>query len=446
MSDTAPKPNILYILADDMGYGDVGFHGSRIHTPNLDRIARTGVELTRHYVCPVCTPTRTCLMTGRHPGRFGVHATTPSNDPVLPDGYHTIASMLRDGGYETALFGKWHLGSDPQFYANKYGFDYSYGSFAGGIDPYNHCYKRGPWCRTWHRNGELVDERGHVTDLLTDEACQWIDQRSQDKPWFCYVPFTAIHLPIKAPEHWIDRYENTRYEDDPERDEAFKRYAAYTSHMDYSIGRLIETLKTTEQYDNTLVIFSSDNGAMPAIGMNEVGLYPGWQQDSLLMGNNAPFRGRKAQMYEGGICTPTIMRWPGTLPQGGRIDQPMHMVDWMPTLASMTGCNPKGDPQWDGIDMWPVLSGQTSRQADRVMYWNMQHTYFAVRHGEWKLIQKTAGDGSTSTELYNVVADIAETCDMAEREPAIVQHLQKVLADQHALDDTSVRPDIAAKN
>ena len=153
------KPNVLYILADDLGWGDVGYHGSEIRTPNIDRLVQGGVELDQHYVCPMCTPTRASLMTGRHPGRFGAHATVPSNQPVLPDGYETLATSLRNAGYATGLFGKWHLGSTPEFCPNQFGFDYSYGSLAGGVDPYSHRYKEGEWSYTWHRNGELVDVR-----------------------------------------------------------------------------------------------------------------------------------------------------------------------------------------------------------------------------------------------------------------------------------------------
>ena len=161
----------------------------------------------------MCTPTRVSFLTGRHPGRFGRHATVPSNLPVLPDGYKTLATSLRNCGYDTGLFGKWHLGSEKQFGPNHYGFNASYGSLAGGVDPYNHHYKRGQYSKTWHRNGELVSEPGHVTDLIAREAIGWISSR--DEPWFCYVPFTAVHVPVKAPQSWLDRYEFEKYDDDP---------------------------------------------------------------------------------------------------------------------------------------------------------------------------------------------------------------------------------------
>ena len=180
------RPNILYILADDMGWGDVSYHGSDIRTPALDRMAATGVEVDHHYVCPVCTPTRTCLLTGRHPGRFGRHATVPTIQPVLPDGYETLASHLRDAGYDTGLFGKWHLGSSLEYAANNWGFNTSYGCQAGCMDPYTHRYHLAGYEHTWHRDGTPLDEPGHATDLILREARRWIESRTA--PWFCYVP------------------------------------------------------------------------------------------------------------------------------------------------------------------------------------------------------------------------------------------------------------------
>ena len=198
------SPNVLFILADDLGWGDLSCHGSEIRTPNIDRLMAQGIELGQHYVQPMCTPTRASFLTGRYPSRFGPHATVPSNRPVLPEGYQTLASVLRDGGYDTGLFGKWHLGSKPEFGPKQFGFNASYGSLAGGVDPYNHRYRYGEYSFTWHRNGERVDENGHVTDLLANEAIDWMESRTT--PWFCYVPFTAVHVPVKAPQQWLDRY------------------------------------------------------------------------------------------------------------------------------------------------------------------------------------------------------------------------------------------------
>ena len=339
------KPNILFILADDLGWGDVSYHGSDIRTPAIDRLAESGIQLEQHYVCPMCTPTRVSFLTGRYPSRFGRRATIPSPPPVLPDNYETLETSLRNCGYDTGLFGKWHLGSSPQFGPNHFGFNTSYGSLAGGVDPYNHHYKRGEFSQTWHRNCKLIKQSGHVTDLITDEATKWLSK--QEKPWFCYVPFTAVHVPIKAPQKWLDQYQFSTYDDDPLKDQSFKRYAAYTSQMDSAVGRLIEVLECLNQRDNTIIIFSSDNGAISSARLHSSDQYPGWQEEQPKLGSNKPFRGQKAQLYEGGIRTPTIINWRGKLSPGICL-QPLHIADWMPTLTNLADCELNHDPQWDG--------------------------------------------------------------------------------------------------
>ncbi|MBT3342242.1 MAG: sulfatase-like hydrolase/transferase [Gemmatimonadetes bacterium] len=296
------QPNILYILADDLGWADVGFHGAPIRTPVLDRLATESVELTGHYVCPMCTPTRASLLTGRHPSRFGAHATVPSNAPVLPDGYATLATVLRDAGYETGLFGKWHLGSSPRFGPNGFGFDRAYGSLAGGVDPYNHFYKRGEYSVTWHSDGTLVEETGHVTDLIAREAVEWIESR-QGGPWFCYVPFTAVHVPIKPTQESVAQYDGVVFDEDPLRDASFRKYAAYTSHMDAAIGRLLEALERTCERENTIVIFGSDNGGINDCPLHGTDTYPGWQEEYPRLGSNLPYRGVRISVIRGIIAS-----------------------------------------------------------------------------------------------------------------------------------------------
>jgi arylsulfatase A-like enzyme len=432
------RPNILVMLADDMGWGDVSYHGSAIRTPNIDRLVQTGIELDQHYVCPMCTPTRTCLMTGRHPGRFGRHATTPSNLPVLPDGYETIATSFRNAGYATGLFGKWHLGSDPKFCPNKYGFDTSYGSLAGGVDPYSHRYKSGPHSVTWHRNGELVEERGHVTDLITQEAVQWIESQSQ--PWFCYVPFTAVHTPIKAPQHWIDRYADTRYDLDPAKDRSFKTYAAYASHMDWAVGQLMETLARTCERQDTIVIFTSDNGAIPSDPLHDTDKYPGWQEEMPRLGSNLPLRGKKSQLYEGGIRTPSVISWQSHL-RPGKMLHPIHATDWMPTLTGLIDYTPGSDPRWDGRDIWPLLTGDTAIPSERSLFWNFKGSSFGLRRGDWKLIYE-AGQAPEETELFHLGRDPNETRNWAPENLGLVEDMMGEIGRQRKLDDTSRRPDV----
>jgi len=441
-------PNILFILADDLGWNDVGYHGSPIRTPNIDRLVATGVELDYHYVCPVCTPTRTALLTGRYPGRFGKHATVPSNDPILPDRYETLAGALRRAGYDTGLFGKWHLGSRSEYGPNAYGFNTAYGSLAGGVDPYNHCYKRGPYMKTWHRNGSLIDEPGHVTDLIAGEACRWIAARSDTcntsdtsgtprSPWFCYVPFTAVHIPVDVPSAWLDKYADKKYDDDPARDMSYKRYAAYTSHMDAAVGRLIDTLKEHNQFHNTIVVFASDNGATMQV-RGDLDNYPGWHWPAPRLGSNAPLRGQKAQLYEGGIRTPAVISWPGIL-SPGKCSVPIHVVDWMPTFTKLVGYCPESDPQWDGMDIWPVIAGSpTASPASRSFYWNLRGTQFAVRRGPWKLILDEAAE---KCELFNLEADPHEQNELSAALPEIVGQLKDVIAAERQKDDSSKRPD-----
>jgi arylsulfatase A-like enzyme len=433
------RPNILFILADDLGWADLSFHGSPIRTPNIDRIATEGVELVQHYVCPMCTPTRASFLTGRHPGRFGAHATVPSNAPVLPDGYQTLAALLRSSGYDTGLFGKWHLGSSPQYGPNKYGFNTAYGSLAGGIDPYNHRYKRGDFSFTWHRDGELLEETGHVTDLIARETVAWIETRKA--PWFCYVPFTAVHIPVKPTQEWLDRYQSEEFDEDPLKDMSFRKYAAYTSHMDYAIGQLVEALERTCQRENTIIVFSSDNGAVDETPLHASDKYPGWQEAYPRLGSNAPFRGVKGQLYEGGIRTPTVVSWRGKLAPG-KLAHPVHVVDWSPTFTNLAGATPESDPQWDGIDIWPLISREAQRPPDRCMFWNFRGAAdLGFLEGEWKLISRTR-EGEQTFELFNVTEDPREETELSSQYPDVVKRLSDLMAQQRQLDDSSKRDDV----
>jgi len=433
------RPNILFILADDLGWGDVSYHGSINRTPNIDRLASRGIELDQHYVAPLCTPTRVSLLTGRYPGRFGTHATSPSNPPVLPDGYDTLAASLKEAGYETALFGKWHLGSDPQFCPNEYGFDTSYGSLAGGVDPYNHRYKRGQYSRTWHRDGELIEEEGHVTDLITREAVEWIESR--EEPWFCYVPYTAVHIPVDAPEGWLDEYEHETYSKDEGKDRAWKRYAAYASHMDQGVGQLIETLKRTCQLDETIVVFCGDNGAAGTGFYGGTGgeKYPGWSWETPGLGNNSPLRGEKGQFYEGGVRTPSIVSWPGTL-RPRRIDYPLNIIDWAPTLLRLAQSE-REDPRWDGLDLWPLLAGERAELGERSFFWNLRDEKFAARRGDWKLIADE-GLSPENPELFNLRSDPYEQIDLSKKRPEIVKELLEEIDHEHQKDGDTVRDDV----
>ncbi len=439
------RPNILFILADDLGWGDLSMHGSPIKTPIIDHLAREGIELTQHYVCPMCSPTRTSLLSGRYPGRFGAHATIPTNDVVFPDGYQTLPAALREAGYTTGLFGKWHLGSQSQFGPQHFGFDRSYGSLAGGIDPYNHRYKFGPDSTTWHQDGELRNDHGHVTDLLTDATISWINEvhaHNKQQPWFCYVPYTAVHVPVKPTQQSLIQYGATTFDNDPAKDASYRKYAAYTSHMDSSIGRILETLEELCIREETLVIFTSDNGAIEDCPLHHTDTYPGFQEESPRLGSNAPYRGVKAQLYEGGIRTPTIVSWRGTY-QPGRCNAPTAITDWMPTLGELAHCDFHSESAFDGQSIASLFEGQSTVEK-RELYWNFdQGRHLCLRSGPWKLI-KTNIDTTPTIELYHLDNDPFEQHNCKDFHPDIVNELSQKMKQQRQKDGVSARTDIAA--
>ena len=402
------RPNIVIVVADDLGWADVGYHNPEIKTPHIDRLVRHGVELHAHYVQPQCTPTRVALMTGRYPSRFGNHCTQASNQQALPFGTPTLASALRDAGYETAICGKWHLGSKPEWGPNHYGFDHSYGSLAGAVGMYDHRYRltRPEFTQTWHRNHEFVDEEGHATDLVTREAVQWIE-RERSGPFFLYVPYQSVHVPLVEEQRWLD--ENAHIEDADRR-----LFAAAVTHMDDCIGRMVEALARSEQLEDTLIVFTSDNGGLH----NHRGdVYPPPDPELHNFSSNLPLRGQKSQTYEGGMRVPAFAHWKDTLAPR-RVDAPLHVVDWMPTLldlvdAPLITSPDQQAPDWDGTDIWPLLRGDHSHAEPRTLYWiwGEKRTRAALRHGDWKIVRMSP-DGPF--ELYNLAEDPNETTDLAD--------------------------------
>ena len=427
----AARPNIVLFLADDLGWADVPWHSSPCKMPHLARLASEGVRLEAHYVHPMCSPTRAALLTGRYASRFGV--TAAQNQRALPWNTMTLAVALRSVGYETAIAGKWHLGSRPEEGPQKFGFDHSYGSLAGGCGPFNHRYKEGPFSHTWHRQDRLIEEEGHVTDLIAREAVQWVKQRG-DKPFFLYVPFTAIHVPIQEPERWL---EVNAHLDDP----AQRLRGACASHMDDAIGQVLKALQQQNLRQNTLVIFLSDNGAH-APSSNQGGPYPGDYGDLKVGNDNRPWRGHKSGLYEGGIRTPGIVHFPARL-HPGEIHVPLHAVDWMPTLCTIAGAKIAGDPDWDGTDIWPVLSGREKSPPARTIY-SAAPGFRAqmVRHGNWKLvISANSGKRAVSEELFDLAADPAESKNLALERPDVLAEMKGRLAEIAARDRDSIARD-----
>ena len=429
----AAKPNILFIVADDLGWSDVGWHGGFSKTPHMDKLVREGVELDQHYVQPVCTPTRTALMSGRYPSRFGPHAMAPSNLRAMPLGTVTLASALKSLGYHTFQSGKWHLGARPEWGPTAFGFDHGYGTLTGAADPWTHKYRAGnPYEDTWHRDGQPLVEEGNATELIAAEALRRIEEAKS--PWFVYVPFHAVHTPVDAPDEYKKLYDGVRFHEDPAKQDSRLRMAAMVSQLDAKIGQFIAALEKTGQREQTLIVFTSDNGGIESLK----NAYVGRVGDSPLNSENDPLRGQKNQLYEGGIRVCAFANWPGKLAPR-KLATPMHIVDWFPTLTHLVGYEPKTDLQWDGVNQWPLLFGQTQESPPRSIYIAMKNGGRALRHGDWKLIVAANG----KAELYNLAADPYEKNDLAAAEPAKVAELRELIAAQQKLDNPKLPADLA---
>ncbi len=429
--DEARPPNILLIVADDLGWNDVGYHGALIRTPHLDRLAASGVELDQHYVQPVCSPTRAALLSGRYPSRFGPHVCSPTNRRAFPAGTETLASALKSRGYDTAIAGKWHLGSRVEWGPHHYGFDRSYGCLTGVADPWTHQYRKGTYQKTWHRNQEFIEEEGNATELIAQEVLGWI--RAKREPWFIYVPFTAVHIPIDAPDEYEKPYESVDFDDDSVRNASLRRYAAFVSQLDAKIGEFVRALEATGQRQQTLIVFTSDNGGLPGGGNAYVSDVP----PAPAAGSNKPLRGRKGQLFEGGIRVPALVSWPGRL-SARVVRAPIHAVDWMPTLTKLVGYRPEQDLQWDGGDIWPLLSGEDQEPPPRTLYWPYRKQR-AIRHGDWKLIVR---EGKPPL-LFDLARDPYEKTNRAAQEPDRIEDLRARLAALRTADLQKVPEDLA---
>lgn len=394
------RPNVIILLADDLGFADVGFHKSEIQTPNLDALARQSSEIERFHSFPVCSPTRSALMTGRSPMRLGLGFTVirPWSDYGLPLQEHTIAQTFRAAGYETAMAGKWHLGhGSRKFWPSSRGFDHSYGHFNGAIDYFTHMRDGG---LDWHRNGKTLDEPGYSTELIGAEAVRRIRERNKSKPLFLYVPFNAPHSPLQAPPALIDKYAAIK-------DEKRRTFAAMVDAMDTQVGRIIKAIDDENIASNTIVFFFSDNGGPTQSGAR-----------------NTPLRGAKATTFEGGTRVPAIIRWPGKITAGKMIPQVMTVMDLFPTLAAAAGIKPANTLPFDGRNLWPVLSGAAKPFAREDLFFSVeaQGIYYAVHSGPWKLVQHQQ-NGATRNMLFRIHEDLTEKNDLAPNHPDVVQQL-----------------------
>jgi arylsulfatase A-like enzyme len=418
-ADPAKRPpSFLLVVADDLGWRDVGYHGSEIRTPHLDRLARQGVRLERHYVYPTCSPTRAGLLTGRNPSRFGIDAPIAGRSTdTLPFGVMTLARALKRRGYATALFGKWHLGLRPEVGPRRFGFDRSYGYLHGQVDPYTHLYKNGD--RTWHRDDVLLDEEGHATDLIAAEAARFLEAR-REEPFFLWVAFSVPHHPLQEDEKWLAPYADAIA--DPWR----RLFAASVTHMDAAVGRIAEALEKSGRAGETLVLFTSDNGAQR--DYSSATEYGGKFEPHATLGDNRPLRDWKGSLYEGGVRVPAFVRWKDRL-EPAAVAAAVSVLDWFPTLLRLAGVPVAPDWKIEGKDTWPLLTGDERSRAPRVIYWNVGDAS-AVISGDWKLIVRREGPA----ELYNLARDPGEEKDRAAAEPARVEELRRALAAQRALD------------
>ena len=448
------KPNVLLILVDDMGWGDIGYNNpTKVYTPNLDKLSKEGVTLTQNYVMPQSTPTRVACFTGRYPGRFGSVALQATNDKVFPIGTPNLANMFKDMGYTTYLSGKWHMGTDTINGPNNHGFDESYGSLTGAIGMYDHRYREGKYEQAWRRNHKQItgNENGeHVTDLTTKEVQRII--KKDDGPFFIFNTFNAPHTPldergdfVDIPTH-LDPNDSTRWaneakikwfndpegkiqsEPDPEK----RLLLATVYHLDDAIGKIIQTLEEEGKLENTLILFSSDNGPQ----VNWKGdAYP---DDLKLTDFNQPIpmRGAKQDVWEGGIHVPAFIYWKGKL-KPKKIDEPVHIIGWMPTLANIINHKSHVNYDLDGVDIAPILfRDETLKDRDLYWIWNQKTNRWALRFNDWKIVKYGTDEPKEPNdwELYNLKNDSKEQDNVAHKNHKIVEELHEMFLAQRRKD------------
>ena len=400
-SDATRQPNIVVIVADDLGYADVGFHGGQeIPTPHLDALAASGARFTNGYVSgPYCSPTRAGLLTGRYQQRFG-HEFNPGgveNDADakigLPLSETTIANSLKTAGYATGLVGKWHLGASPRFHPLERGFDEYFG-FLGGAHAYFADGAKGK-AQPILRGRDVVQEDDYLTDAFGREAVAFID-RHQQHPFFLLLTFNAVHLPAQAPAKYLDRF--TKIEDEKRR-----TYAAMLSALDDNVGTVLTKLNEAKLDNDTLVFFISDNGGPPANGSR-----------------NDPLNGRKATVWEGGVRVPFLVRWSGHIPAATVAEQPVISLDIPATIAAAAGAKLGTDKPVDGVSLLPLLTGQSKDAPHGELYWRFGKQW-AIRNERYKLLKVD----NQPPQLFDLAADIGEQNDLAGSQPEIVERLQK---------------------
>ena len=387
----ASRPNVLFILADDLGYGDLSCYGRPDYqTPVLDRLARNGVRFTSNYAAaPVCTPTRCAYITGRYPQRLPVGLAEPLTassppDLGLPPDHPTIASLLKENGYDTALVGKWHLGWKPEFGPNRHGFDEFFGVLSGAVDYFTHRAADAADRRDLWQDLTPIERVGYLTDLLTEKAVEII-RRPRTKPFFLSLHYTAPHSPWEGPED--EAIGHTTHGPGPMvLGGSLKIYGEMMKRMDTGVGRVLDALERARVARNTLVIFTSDNGG---------------ERYSY----NWPFSFQKMYLYEGGTRVPAIARWPGVIPAGRVTDQASITMDWTATILGVTGTSAHPAFPLDGEDLLSVCTGQRA-PYDRALFWRIRG-FDAARVGQWKYLRNSSGE-----HLFDLSTDPGEKTDL----------------------------------
>lgn len=408
------QPNIVHIVADDLGWKDVGFNGCKdIRTPNIDKLAAGGARFTQFYVQSMCTPTRAALMTGRYPFRYGLQTIVIPGpaDYGLDTSEFLMPQCLREAGYTTAIIGKWHLGhADTKYWPRQRGFDYQYGAMIGELDYYTHS---DAGVLDWFRNNKPVREKGYTTQLLGKDAVKYIDQQKPDKPFYLYLAFNAPHTPYQAPKEYIDRYPLIA---DPTR----RIYAGMVTCLDDEIGRVVAALDKKGLRDNTLILFHSDNGGTRSA------MFAGQMTDlskTTLPCDNGPYREGKGTLFEGGCRVAACASWPGHI-KAQTVDGIIHAVDIYPTLAALAGAPTGKCKPLDGVNVWSTIADGKASPRKEVIY-NVEPFRGALRQGDWKLIWRTLIP--TSVDLYNLAEDPYEHNNLAAAHPDKVAAMQERL-------------------
>ena len=414
-ASAAEKPNVVFLLADDLGREDCGFMGGTdIKTPHLDRLAAAGAKLDAFYVQPVCSPTRAAFMTGRYPMRHGlqVGVVRPWAQYGLPLEEQTLPQGLQAAGYATAVCGKWHLGHfQPEYLPTRRGFDRQYGHYNGALD-YNTHVRDGGF--DWHRDDKVCRDDGYSTFLIAKEAARIITETAGKKPFFVYVPFNAVHAPHQVPAKYKEPYAALP--------EPRRTYAGMLAAMDEAVGEIVAAVEQAGVRKNTLFVFSSDNG----------GPQPGRVTD------NGKYRAGKGTLYEGGVRVAACAAWDGKIKPGSTVTEPMHMVDWYPTLLGLAGAKVEQKLPLDGKDVWATLTEGKPSPHDAILL-NTTPSAGAVRAGDWKLVlngsavdddgepvpKKKGGKGGV--ELFDLKADPFEKTNLADKHPEKVTELRAKL-------------------